>query len=443
MKHPSLHSSPRQHGSVLIIVLWVALGLVSLTIYFGQTAMMQYRNADNRMAGIEADQAIEGASRYVTYILRNYATNGFVPNPDNYAAEMAPVGESDYWLIGRDDQSERSETPAFALVDESSKLNLNTATREMLEALPNMTSELAAAIIDWRDTDDEATTDGAESDYYMRMNPAYLCKNAPFETVEELRMVRGCTPELLFGEDWNRNGILDENENDGSSTAPLDNTDGRLDPGLVEYLTIYSREPNTKSDGTNRVNITSNQQQLVTALTEKLGQQRAQQIAPAASGCRSLLEFYIKSKMTASEFALVADDLTTSSATYQEGLVNVNTAREEVLACIPGIGIEKAATMVAYRKAHKDESQTLAWVSEVLDQASAVQAGPYLTARSYQFTADIVALGRNLRGYRRVAFVFDNSQSEPQIIFRRDLTRFGWALGNINQNSWTLTRRSR
>jgi len=37
----------------------------------------------------------------------------------------------------------------------------------------------------------------------------------------------------------------------------VDNADGRLDPGLMEYFTVYSREPNKQSDGvTNQVSLT-------------------------------------------------------------------------------------------------------------------------------------------------------------------------------------------
>jgi hypothetical protein len=48
--------------------------------------------------------------------------------------------------------------------------------------------------------------------------------------VDEVRLVYGATLEILYGEDVNRNGILDPNENDGDVTLPLDNADGRIDP---------------------------------------------------------------------------------------------------------------------------------------------------------------------------------------------------------------------
>ena len=63
------------------------------------------------------------------------------------------------------------------------------------------------------------------------------------------------------------------------------------------------------------------------------------------------------------------------------------------------------------------------------DLTNALQAAPYLTSRSYQFTADIAALGHHGRGYQRVKYIFDTSEGAPRIVHRQDLTRLGWALG--------------
>ena len=58
-------------ASVLVIVLWIAFGLVSLALYFGQSMMFDLRAADNYEAGVQADQAIEAAARYVCFALTN------------------------------------------------------------------------------------------------------------------------------------------------------------------------------------------------------------------------------------------------------------------------------------------------------------------------------------------------------------------------------------
>jgi DNA uptake protein ComE-like DNA-binding protein len=249
--------------------------------------------------------------------------------------------------------------------------------------------------------------------------------------------------EILLGEDGNLNGALDRNENDGDASAPADNRDGRLVPGLLEYVTVHSLEPNTTTNGTARLDVTStNLNQLFSFLDETLGTSRGNEIrqsvqtsfgptgpgrAPATN--RSVLEFYIRSGMTADEFARVETNLTASSATFVEGLVNVNTASEAVLACLPGIGLTNAPSLVAYRQSNRSMRNSVAWVKDVLEQESAFAAGPFLTGRSYQFTADVVAVGHHDRGYRRVRFVFDTSEGTPRIVYRQELTHLGWALG--------------
>ena len=438
-----LQGRASERGSVLVIVLWVAFGLVSITLYFAHSMSFELRAADNRVAGIEAEQAIEGAARYVSNLLANLEEPGLVPDRQTYQNEEVPVGEAAFWLLGRSDSPDEAGRPTFGLVDEASKLNLNTASSNMLEWVPGMTPELEASILTWRDPNTNSAWAGAGDETYSQFNPAYLCKHAPFESVEELRLVYGADLEMLLGEDANLNGVLDRNENDGEVTVPTDNRDGRLDPGLLEFFTVYSQEPNTTTNGTARLNVTStNLDGVYTLLTETLGTSRANEIrqsvqtslgstppgaAPATN--RSVLEFYVRSGMTADEFLLVETNLTASSATLTPGLINVNTAREDVLACVPGIGITNASAVVAYRESNLSLRHSLAWVKDALPQESAFEAGPYLTARSYQFIADVAAVGHHDRGYRRVRFGFDTSEGAPRIVYRQDLTHLGWALG--------------
>lgn len=426
-----------QRASVLIIVLWITFGLVSTALYFGHSMLFEYRASDNHTAGVEAEQAIEGAARYVAYALTNFTEPGQFPEIQWYDCENVAVGKATYWLIGRTNLSTQmnlNDTPRFGLIDEASKLNLNTATLEMLQNLPRMTPQLAAAIIDWRDADSDTTQDGAETETYSRLNPPYQSKNARFESIEELRLLLGADPEILYGEDANRNGVLDPNENDGDLSWPMDNRDGKLDPGILEFVTVYSLEPNVRTNGSPRINVNGGgETNLTQLLQEKFEQARVNQITQRLSGAgttnRTVLEFYLRSGMTAEEFAQIEGDITVTNATVIEGLINVNTASAEVLACVPGIGFDKAQQVVNVRQSKGEILTSIAWVTEVLDQASALQAAPYITGRSYQFTADIAAVGHHGRGYRRTSFVFDISEGAPKILYRRDLGRLGWALG--------------
>ena len=429
---------PAQNGSVLIIVMWVAFGLVSLAIYFANSMSFELHAGENRVVAMQADEAIEAAAVYVSNVLATAEQVGFLPDPQLFQSEAVEVGNSRFWLIGsntNDSQNGPTEM-TFGLVDESSKINLNSANAEVLQLLPNMTAELAGAIVDWADADSTVSPGGAESETYSRLRPAYLCKNAPFETVDELRLVSGMNLKILFGEDANLNGILDANENDSDALPPSDNRDGRLDAGLLNFVTVSSREPNTTTNGGTKINITLPNRQplsspLFSLLQTNFGTARATQImglvGPAAT---SPLDFFVRGKLSQEDFAKIADQLTRTNGAYVEGLININTASKAVLACIPGIGLDKASSVIAYRQSNPDKLATVAWLVETIEPKNATLAGPYVTVHSYQFTADVAAVGENGRGFRRVKFIFDTSDGTPKIIYRQDLTHLGWALGS-------------
>jgi type II secretory pathway component PulK len=60
-------------------------------------------------------------------------------------------------------------------------------------------SSVVDAIVDWYDRDENEGVQGAESEYYLRLDPPYPAKNGDFDAIEELLQVRGVTPELYYG----------------------------------------------------------------------------------------------------------------------------------------------------------------------------------------------------------------------------------------------------
>lgn len=433
----------------------IAFGLISIALYFSNSMSMELRASDNRTSGLCAEQAIEGGARYVSYVLTAYATNGAVPDISLYQAAAVPVGNAStpeanahFWLIGRDPAQAPSSEPYFGLIDEGSKLSLNRVGSNTLESLPNMTLDFANAIIDWRDTN------GTMSLNYSTLG--YLPKHSPFETVDELRLVYGATPDLLAGEDINRNGILDANEND-------ENGDGVVDQGLLEYMTVYAREPNFHTDGTMLTNV--NDQAELRALLQSVLPSRAGQImvalgygggggrggqtggGGAATSYTNLLQFYLQSGMSSTEFGQIYDGITVGSSPYSRGRVNINTAGSTVLtALLVGAGVDQSSAasaaqqLVSYRQQNPSNLGSIAWIVDALGNSSPVirdlARGDVITTRSFQFTADIAATGPFGRGYRRVKFVFDISEGTPKIVYRQDLSRLGWALGRKTRQNW-------
>ena len=455
-------------ASTFVIVLWIATGLVSLTLYFGYAMSLELRAADYRTSATAADQAIEGAARYVSYILANQLTNGLVPDAQAYLSAGVAVGDSHFWLIGRDTNDSNLGEVFFGLVDESSKVNVNTASSNTLLYLPNMSMDLAYAILDWRDTNGGG---GTYETYYGLHSPSYEQKFGPLETVDELRLLYDGEMDILVGEDLNRNGVLDPNETDL-------NRNGIAEPGVLEYVTVYTREPNTYSNGTPRMNVSnmvSGNVEFQALLQQAVGNARADIImanlglstggsgggggggGPGGPGqgsgqlsgttFRSPLELYRRSGMTVDEFASIADAITVKDGEYIEGRINVNTASEGVLASLPGLSSNPglARQLIDYRKANPSQLSSIGWVVDALGSGNdsvleELQAADVLTTRSYQFTADVAALGPHGRGYRRVRFVFDTSEGVPRIVYRQDLTHLGWALGKKVREDWLLAK---
>jgi len=429
----------KKSASVLIIVLWIVIGLVGITLYFANSMTLELRASDNRADGLAADQAIEGAARYVGYELENFATNGTMPTNAQFTCENMPIGDSHFWIIGRDNSGAAPSTdPAFGLIDEASKLNLNKAGTNMLSYLPNMTTDLAGAIVDWRSTNGT----GTYALNYATMG--YDDKNSPFETVDELRLVFGATVDLLAGDDINRNGVLDANEK--SST-------GGTTPnfGLFEYTTVYSREPNFHSDGSSMTNVNTATQAALNATFQSAGVATTARaiyltINPQngpAKPCTSILDFCLRcmtNGMSADDFAKIYGSITTTTNLYTYGRVNINTAGADVLtALLMGANIDQdtatatAQSLIAYRQQNPTLLTSPAWIVAALGQSSnipaALAAHDWVTTKSFQFTADIAAVGPFGRGYRRVKFIFDITDGTPKIIYRQDLSRLGWALG--------------
>ena len=88
----------------------------------------------------------------------------------------------------------------YGVSDEESRINVNTASPEILAKIEGMTADIVAAISDWRGASNAVSAGGAGPDYYASMAPPYVPRNGPLQTVRELLMVRGVTPQLLLGQ---------------------------------------------------------------------------------------------------------------------------------------------------------------------------------------------------------------------------------------------------
>lgn len=246
----------RRRGAILILVLWLLVILSLIGLSFSTSMRVGVRITGNRASRIKAryyaKAAIERTVQELIDRLEPYygEMSGFYDDEEYYAAQ--PIGEGFFSLL----TNQRNEDGylVYGITDEASRLNINTVEEEALLTFPEITQEMAASLIDWRDDDWEMGLDGAEDDWYMALpEDPYPCKNAPFQTVTELLLVRGWTQVDLFGEDSNENGRLDTNEDDGEESAPIDDADGELDVGLAHFFTLFSSDLERDPNGEDRL----------------------------------------------------------------------------------------------------------------------------------------------------------------------------------------------
>lgn len=414
-------------GSVFILTLAILIVLTSLALVLSRTMRVEAASTANHVSQLQAESVAQGAIAYLKIKLADH--DGSVPDDEDLLSQAVPVGGGYFWLLKRNYDDATSYH--FGLTDEQGKLNLNTAELEDLTRLPNMTQELAAGIVDWRDDNEETESGGAETAYYASLTPAYSAKNDLFESVQELALIKDMTPAVLFGEDTNLNGVLDDNENDADESLPQDNRDGQLDYGLSAFVTVYSSQQILDADGQTRINVNAGNQ-FVAVLQEAVAPSRIEQVITDTRRNRpfeNLIDYYYRAGLQESEFLKIEGKLTVGT-NRARGQVNLNTAPKQVLAALPGL-IESDVQSILDRQKSEEPFESLTDVIKLLARDKAIAIGGSIGTKSYRYSADIVATDGKGRGFKRLLVVFDTQTSPVRVLYLRDLTSLGWPLDPV------------
>jgi competence ComEA-like helix-hairpin-helix protein len=433
---------PRREGSILIGVLWCMVLLSVLVIGVLHTARMDLLVVKNYGDRVQAHYlALAGVERAKALIYQDVVTrqqtaknhNGLLYN-DAKDFQDGRLGPGRFEVFRRAPEEEGGSV-IYGVSDEESRLNLNTATAAEFTNLVGMTPDILAAIIAWRTATGQtpSTAGGANADYYLSLRPPYLPRNGPFQTVRELLMVHGVTRELLLGNDQNQNGFLDTDDDAADPEPRRGKPLPPPRPGWAAFLTVSDTDKNVSADGTDRVNpqtadeasltgIPGITQAMARAIISYRGQNQLQSLDDllsvtaqnqnqgngngAANGggggtggnqgggqgggqggsgnsgtpviSQQLLE-------------QIADRLTLSTDTDLTGLININTAGLDVLACLPGVDRTLAQAMINYRKS-SGFFDNIADLLEVDGMTRAIfkQVAPLITTRSetYRITCE-------------------------------------------------------
>ncbi len=195
---------PDERGIALLLTLLVLTLLVALILEFDAEARREYRDAaafrDNFKATVLARASVQAARGVLQqdFLKDKQTGQSFDALTDLWAFPITnyPIGDG---LLNA------------KIEDERSKLNLNdlavsgdpiikkakVGRVKRLFELVQINPDLVDAIVDWVDQDEVPEATGAESLYYQTQRPSYRAANVPLQTLLELRLIKGMTPDII------------------------------------------------------------------------------------------------------------------------------------------------------------------------------------------------------------------------------------------------------
>lgn len=210
-----LFPSATKGGSILVLALWMISIISIFALSSGYQARQKAELADridrrnwlNGLAETGIYQAIlkikqkkETAAAY--HSLNDPFTNDRPSFKNKHLGQGAFTVSYDYR-----DPDDGSIKIRYGAQDEEQKINFNTAKPEIMSRLIQMISgmdedgadEIAYSIVDWRDENSTSSHPkyGAEDDYYEDLDVPYESKDFNLESIDELLLIRGMTPELF------------------------------------------------------------------------------------------------------------------------------------------------------------------------------------------------------------------------------------------------------
>ena len=372
MKDYGLQPGFYRGGSSLVMVLWIFVLLVVITVVVAQTSRV-----DTRITSVMTDQ-----------LRCKWACRAGLETAIAILNDDEPESDSleDYWADNPDylqDVELDGCSYSVAVTDESSKLNINNSNVKMLMYLPDMTEEIANAIVDWRDKDDEIRTGSAEAGYYLNMPHPYKIRNKGFRTIRELLRVKGVTEELFYGKEGNGSGsseFAESFEAEEGYQAGADE-DLQVNEGWINYLTCYSLQKNERPDGTKRIDINKASEK---KLVDELGIKQVYAkwiVENRKDGFKNLASLISNSSpdkpknssgnskkgepLDVKTVLDIADKVRLRNRKYVRGRVNVNTAGKIVLTALLRGNERAAEDIITYRESRISGIESLGELMDI------------------------------------------------------------------------------
>lgn len=191
-----------EKGFALVIALVVTTLLVALLVEFVNEVYVDTSHSHNFVAAQQASLLAEsGAQGGMELLKQSNLMKG--ADKGKYTSPLELWGQPRSFEVD-------NGTVSIVIEEESGKIDLNSATsltgtpplfshNALLRLFDNLklSRDLYEALADWVDTDETPRPNGAEANYYRTLKPPHLVHNNWLDSVEELALIRGFTPEVV------------------------------------------------------------------------------------------------------------------------------------------------------------------------------------------------------------------------------------------------------
>ncbi|UCE71912.1 MAG: general secretion pathway protein GspK [Nitrospiraceae bacterium] len=189
----------------LIMVIWIVVMLMAIAGEFSYSMKTEINIMTNFKEEEEAYRLALAGMEKAKMELLLMKEPAYVYLGENSSLILGEPDEEEQLVIERKGELETG-TFSYTLADEEGKININTATQQQIRAIllesgveVEEVDTITDSIMDWRDGNDLHMVNGAEEDYYQSLDPPYSSKDGSFYAIEELLLVKGMTPEILYG----------------------------------------------------------------------------------------------------------------------------------------------------------------------------------------------------------------------------------------------------
>jgi general secretion pathway protein K len=190
-------------GIALITVILIVSVLIAFAVELNRSTRADIYDAANVSDGIKltyiAKSGVYGAVAALDVSKNDYVTLlDEWANMETLSVQSKELFEDGYFIVRVEDESGKIPlNKLFKKEIEDALVNLLKLPEFALEE--SKAEEIVAAIKDWIDADSNVTSGGAESSYYLSLDPPYRAKNKPLDCIEELLMIKGVTKEIFAG----------------------------------------------------------------------------------------------------------------------------------------------------------------------------------------------------------------------------------------------------